>query len=376
MGMTWVVAGWLVFDITESAFMVGVGAALGMAPFFFLGPVCGAVADRLDRRKLLIVVILAGAASSGLMGAVMIAETVALWHILALITIGGATSAFILTTRQSFTYDIVGRELALNGMALNSVVRQMGMVIGSLGSGLIIARIGAGGQYAVIAGLYLVSVLFLLPIRATRRERSSGGRKSVSRNLFEYVQILRTNRTLVALMSLASVTELFGFTHMALLPVLAKDVLGFGPVGLGVITGTRQLGGIAGLIVLSALRDFRRRGLLMFVVMATFGASLMTLPLSESVVPYVLALMVAHMCAMCVDTLHMTLMQDNVREEERGRAVGAWTLSIGTAPVGHLGLGALAGAIGAPMALLASGTTLVVASFVSALGLPRIRRLE
>ena len=72
----------------------------------------------------------------------------------------------------------------------------------------------------------------------------------------------------------------------------------------------------------------------------------------------------------------MTLMQDNVKDDERGRAMGAWTLSIGVAPVGHLGLGALAGNIGAPRALLASGTTLLVMSLAATVGLPRIRRLE
>ena len=163
---------------------------------------------------------------------------------------------------------------------------------------------------------------------------------------------------------------------MSLLPVLAKDVLGLGPVGLGVLTGVRQIGGVAGLLALSAQADFRRRGLLLFAIMTTFGLSLMSLVLSTNIVYYVAALTIAHACAMCGDTLQMTLMQDNVRDDERGRAMGAWTLSIGVAPVGHLGLGALASNIGAPRALFASGTTLLVMSLAAAFSLPRIRRLE
>ena len=374
--MNWVVSGWLIFEITESPFMVGVASALGMAPFFFLGPLSGVVADRIDRRRLLSVVSLAGAASACLMAAALAAEVAELWHIMTLIAVGGAAMAFVFTTRQSLTYDIVGQRLALNGMALNSVAMQIGMVIGSLISGVIIATIGASGQYFVISLLFLASVLFLLTIRVTRPASKPGQRESVSRNLFQYVRMMRHNRTLVALMSLAAVMELFGFTHMSLLPVLAKDVLGLGPVGLGVLTGVRQIGGVAGLLALSAQADFRRRGLLLFAIMTTFGLSLMSLVLSTNIVYYVAALTIAHACAMCGDTLHMTLMQDNVRDDERGRAMGAWTLSIGVAPVGHLGLGALASNIGAPRALLASGSTLLVMSLAAAFSLPKIRRLE
>ena len=376
MGMNWVVSGWLIFEITESPFMVGVAFALGMAPFFFLGPLSGAVADRMDRRKLLTVVSLAGAAAAGVMAATLATDVADLWHIMTLIAVGGAAFAFKMTTRQSLTYDIVGQRLALNGMALNSVAMQIGTVIGSLASGLIIATIGADGQFSIISLLYLSSVLFILMIRVKRPASKPDRRESVSRNLFEYVRIVRNNRTLVALMSLSAVMELFGFTHMTLLPVLAKDVLGLGPVGLGVMTGIRQIGGVVGLLALSAQADFRRRGLLLFIIMTTFGLSLMSLVLFTNIVYYVAALTVAHTCAMCGDTLQMTLMQDNVRDHERGRAMGAWTLSIGVAPVGHLGLGALAGSIGAPRALFASGTTLLVMSLAAAFSLPRIRRLE
>ena len=376
MGMTWVVSGWLIFEITESAFMVGLASALGMAPFFFLGPLSGAVADRIDRRTLLSIVSLAGAASAGLMSAALASDVAEIWHIMTLIAIGGAAMAFVFTTRQSLTYDIVGQRLALNGMALNSVAMQIGMVIGSLCSGAIIAAIGASGQFLVIGLLYLASVLFIVTIRVTRSAMNSGRRESVFRNLIEYSRIMRNNRTLVALMSLAAVMELFGFTHMSLLPVIAKDVLGLGPVGLGVMTGIRQIGGVAALLALSAQPDFRRRGLLLFAIMTAFGLSLMSLVLSTNIVYYVAVLTLAHACAMCGDTLHMTLMQDNVQEDERGRAMGAWTLSIGIAPVGHLGLGALASNVGAPRALFASGTMLLVLSLAAAAVLPRIRRLE
>ena len=376
MGMNWVVTGWLVFEISGSPFMVGVSSALGMAPFFFLGLVSGAVADRVDRNVLLRLVTLGGAATSGLTGVVLVSEVADLWHVLALTAATGCMTAFMMTTRQSLTYDIVGSRLALNGMALNSVGMQVGLVVGSLVSGLIIEAFGAGGQYLLIALAYMASAGFMVFIRPASSRGRGGPRKSIAHILREYVETMRRNRVLVTLMALAAVTELFGFTHMSLLPVIAKDVLGMGAVGLGVMTAARQIGGIAGLLALSGVGDFRSKGLLTFTLMVTFGASLMALVASTNVVYYVAVLTLANVCAMSADTLYMTLMQDNVPDDQRGRAMGAWTLSIGVAPVGHLGLGALAGAIGVPWTLFTSGSVLVLAGLATAVGLPDIRRLE
>ena len=100
MGMIWVVTGWLVFEITDSAFMVGLSSALTMLPFFVLGLVSGAVADRVERRTLLIVVTLGGVVVSLVIGGVLIADIAHLWHILVLITIGGCVTAFQMTTRS------------------------------------------------------------------------------------------------------------------------------------------------------------------------------------------------------------------------------------------------------------------------------------
>ena len=373
-GMNWVVTGWLVFELTGSAFLTAAASAISMVPFFFLGAVSGAVADRMNRSRLLRIVTVAAAVTSGAMAAALLADLARLWQILALTALNGCATALLMTTRQSLTYDIVGAKLALNGMSLNSVSMQVGLVCGSLLSGIIISAIGAGGQFLVIGLVYLASGVFALFIRPAAGAREHPP-QSVVRVLAEYVGIMRRNPTLVTLMLLTGINELFGFTHMSLLPVIAKEVLGLGAVGLGVLTGVRQVGGIAGQIGLAALGNFRRKGMLMFAVMAAFGVCLMALVMVTDVVYYVAVLSLATACAMCVDTLHMTLMQENVAEHERGRAMGAWTLSIGVAPVGHLGLGALAGAIGAPWALFVSGTVLLGASAATAAGLPRIRRL-
>lgn len=376
LGMQMVVTGWLVFEITGSPFWTAMSSAMSMAPFFFLGPVSGAVADRINRVRLLLTITVAFVAVTGAMAAVLLAGAAPLWLILALTALAGSVTAFQTTTRQSLTFDVVGPALALNGMSLNSLSFQVGSAVGSLLSGLIISAAGAGGQFLVISLLYLGSGAVLVLIRSRPTTALDSRPPPVARILRGYLAIMRRSRTLVTLMALMALTELFGFSHMSLLPVVAKDVLGLGAVGLGVMSAVRQVGGIVSLLALAALGNYRRKGMLIFAVMIGFGASLMALIASANVVYAVAVLTVATACAMAVDALSMTLMQENVANEERGRAMGAWTLSIGVAPVGQLGLGALAGAVGAPLALFVSGAVLLAGSAAAAVGLPNIRRLE
>ena len=374
-GMEHVAVGWLVFEITGSAFMVGVASGARMAPFFFLGVLSGVVADWLERRLLLRVSTFSGTVVAAVMAVLLLAGGAGVWSILVLVTAGGCIFAFVLTTRQAYVLDIVGPENALNGLALSAMAMQAGGIAGSIISGTLIEAVGPGWQYVAVGASYALAGLVLIGMTEPGRA-TEGRRESVLENLAGYIRLIRQNRVLLILMCLASITEVFGFTHMTLLPVFAKEVLFVGPVGLGFMTAVRQGGGLLGLALLASLRDYRRKGLLMFIIAVGFGAGLMAFSLSANLFVFLVVLAVVNACAMAVDTLYKTLMQENVANEQRGRAMGSWTLSIGVAPVGHLGVGALAGFLGAPGALLVNGAVLAFVSIAAAAGLPKIRRLE
>ena len=190
-----------------------------------------------------------------------------------------------------------------------------------------------------------------------------------------YVQLLRVNRTLMTLMLMTIAIEIFGFSHYTLLPVFAKDVLGVGATGLGIMTAVGQVGGLLGVMILANLGNFRRKGLLVLVITTGFGLGLMAFSLASHMLFFLAILAWVNGCAMSLDTLNRTLMQENVPNEQRGRAMGSWTLSIGVGPVGKLGVGALGEAIGAPGALLVNGAILAIVGVSAAVVLPRIRRL-
>ena len=374
-GMEQVALGWLVLEMTDSPFMVGMSMAARMAPLFFLGILSGAVADRVDRRIFLRFITLGGSVAAGGMAVILYLDVVQVWHVMTLAVATGCIWAFVMTVRQAYTFDIVGPEKAMNGLALNSMSMQVGGIVGSILAGVLIDYIGMAGQYVAVAATSVAATATLL---ATRHAGQAASREleSVLRSLLGYISLIRQNRTLMTLMMLAAATEIFGFSHMSLLPVFARDVLGVGAVGLGLMTAVRQVGGMLGLIALANLGDFERKGQLMFALAIAFGLGQIAFSVSAGMVFFLFVLAFVNGCAMTVDTLYKTLMQSNVPNEQRGRAMGAWALSIGTGPLGHLNVGAMASAFGAPGALLINGGVLAFVGIATAIGLPRIRRLS
>ena len=258
-GMEQVSVGWLIFELTGSELMVGVGAAARMAPFFLFGLLSGAIADRWERRSLLRVGSVGASAVALVMALLLLGGLEDVWVVIGLVALLGSTFAFILTVRQTYTYDIVGPEYALNGLALGAMAMQGGGIAGSLAAGAVIEAVGPGWQFVAAAVCYLVSAVATLGISNPGRSLRPGA-VSVLRNLTGYIRLLRNYRLLLILMVLTAATEVLGFTHMTLFPVFAKEVLSVGPTGLGVMTAGRQAGGLLGLWLLAALGSVRKKG--------------------------------------------------------------------------------------------------------------------
>jgi hypothetical protein len=179
-------------------------------------------------------------------------------------------------------------------------------------------------------------------------------------------------------MALTAGAEILGFSHQALLPSLARDVLRVGPEGLGAMNAARSLGGILGLFAVSMRSSAHSGGMLFLAVLVSFGVSLIGLGLAPAVVGFVgvvVVLVVVNSVGALSDLLAQSLMQLSVPGHLRGRAGGAWVVAIGLAPLGQLQIGALASLFGVSVALGASGLGLVLLASATALLFPRARRL-
>jgi hypothetical protein len=172
-----------------------------------------------------------------------------------------------------------------------------------------------------------------------------------------------------------AIAEIFGFSHQVMLPILATEVLHVGAAGLGVLTAFRFLGGTLGVVLFTVLSTVHRQGMLLLVVLGLFGSSEMVLGYATHFWLAIVCVTFINVMAAITDVLHQTLLQFSVSNEQRGRAMGAWVVGVGTAPLGHLQIGSLAGLAGAQIALAVNGLALVVLTVSLAISLPRLRRL-
>ena len=369
-----VVLGWYVLEITDSAFMVGLALGVRNLPLLFAGIPAGVVADRGDRVRLLRVSGVTMAVGSALLGSLVAAGLGGVAPALMLTFVTGCARALHQTARQGYAHDIAGGGGVVHALALVALTSRLGGLLGSLMAGVLIARLGSAVAFLVVAAGYLASAVAMLPARPSERPgEASGG--SMRDDVLGFLGTIRRDRVHLHLMSLTAIAEVLGFSHQALLPSLARDVLRVGPEGLGVMTAARQVGGLAGIAFTSGLGGASGYGPLFLSVLIAFGGSLVALGFAPSFAVVLLVLVAANALGAVTDVLAQTLIQLAVPSGLRGRAGGAWVVSIGMAPLGQFQVGALASLFGVGAALGLNGLALMAVGAAAALLVPRLRRL-
>ena len=196
-------SGWLVLELTDSPLSLGLFWAVRSSPNLLFGMVGGATADKMDRRKLLMICYILYVFCGFIFGFLIISGLIQLYHALALIFIRGIIRTFENPSRQSFIVDIVGRENAMNGISLNAVgMRGIG-IVGSALAGLIIEFFGKEWPFFALSGLFMISIIFVGLIKWVETKRVAQ-QLSVWRNLKEGILIVRKNKVVLALMLMAA----------------------------------------------------------------------------------------------------------------------------------------------------------------------------
>lgn len=369
-----VAIGWLVLQMNGTALDLGAVQAARMLPSLLFGMVAGVLADRLPRRELL-AVIGAGSALYSLVLAWLIAVGgLELWHIIGLTFVFGAGRAFEWPVSQALIYDIVGPAEALRGISLNGTASRLMGVVAGVAGGAVIPTFGPQGSLLLMAGGYAVGVLLLLFLKAPRSVQRGVEAPSFGESLRHGYALARRHRRLLGLFALSCCGEVFAFSHMTLVPLFARDVLHAGPEGLGILTSARALGSVASSLSLAALSP-RRDGVPVLVAhYAVYGLAMIGLALSAEFWVSVGLMVALGLAASSLDLLQQTLMQQSVPDADRGRAVGYWVAALGFGPVGHLEIGLLGTALGAPLAMAANGAVVVAVFFMAVVILRREQR--
>ena len=369
-----VVLGWLTLELTDSPLMVGVALGMRMAPLLVVGLPAGVLADRVDRRRLLNLTSAAMAGTTAAMGGLTLLDRVGVAHVLGLTFAAACARGLHQAARQSYAHDLLGGARLIDGLALVGLAMRLGGLVGSLLVGSLIARLDPGVAYLAVAAGYLSAVLALWSGPAA----PPGARAAadpVWQSVVGFVGLVRRDRLLPVLVALTAGSEILGFSHQALLPSLARDVLRVGAEGLGAMTAARSVGGMLGIVLVSRLGRLRGNGPLFLAVLFAFGGSMVGLAAAPGFLWVLLLLVLVNALGGMSDILSQSLIQLSVPSALRGRAGGAWVVAIGTAPLGQLQVGAVASWLGVGAALVASGVALMAVAALGALLAPRLRTL-
>jgi MFS family permease len=355
---TWmqkVAQAWLLFEITRSSFYLGLDDFLGQLPILLLTLVGGVVADRHDRRHLLIGSQYVQMATAFTLAALVLADQVRVWHILALSFTAGLAQAFGGPAYQALVPSLVERKDLPNAIALNSIQFNLARVIGPLLAGITLALYGAAICFGVNGVSFLVVIVALLSMRVQHIRPAE--RKPMLQELKGGLSYVRGRPTIVALTVLAFLTTFLGLPVLTFLPIFAREIFG-GDVGrYSEMMAYFGLGAVVGALVTAWLGRFRHMGLTLLVMQFAFGALIVGFALSRSAWLSNLLLFLDGAALIMVFSLTASLVQLVVPDHLRGRVVSIYMVAFrGGMPLGSLWSGYAATLTSTPFILAVNGT--------------------
>lgn len=372
-GMERTATAWLALQIGSGAFEIGLIFAVRMLPSLLLGLIAGTIADRADRSRQLLVVAGVAVLLMAAFGWIGNAGKIQLWQLIAFSFAAGCLTVFDVPARQALVLDIVPRSMAARALALNALAARFASAVGAILAGLLIARIGVANSYYVIAVTYGVMGALVVTINVAKQRETSSAPPPFRRALGEAVRLILDQPGIRTLFIAGLVCEVFAFSFLSAVPLFAQDVLAVGAEGLGTLNAAVSIGGALAVIILSVIPSETPRQPLLGATFLLYGIAIVTFAATRNLFLAAALLLVIGFCAAAFDVLQQTLIQLSVPDAQRGRAVGVWILGIGSAPIGHLEMGATAGALGVPLALLLNGTLTIISAIVLWLFAPTYR---
>ena len=345
---------WLVFAQTNSAFLLGVVGFFSSIPLFILSPFGGVLADRGNKRSILIFTQFSFMVLAFLLAVLTQLKLITPGQIIVIALANGMIMAFDAPARQAIIVELVGREHITNAIALNSVSFNSSRIIGPAIAGLLISAVGMSACFYIngLSFLAVIGALFL--IRAKKEDAPIAS--SALRDLKEGFIFARGNRLALGLLSLVAAVSLFGISYVILMPVFANDILRIGVKGLGLLMSSAGLGALAGALLLARLGKFPRKGRLLIWAVSSFALALVGFALSRNYLLALFFLIFVGAGSVMAVALVNTILQTTVPDKFRGRIMSLFMITFaGITPFGNLIAGSLAQFLGVSWALILSG---------------------
>jgi MFS family permease len=363
-----------VLEITGSPFLVALMTFLRMAPMFLFGIPAGALADRFDRKRLLIIGLLMLAAAAAALAIVAFTGRITLWQIALGTFLNGMFWASEFPVRRIMLGEIAGTARLSNAMALDSATSNATRMIGPALGGVLIQMIGLWGVYALGAALYLAAALLVLPVAYRSSDPSNAG-ASLLAMLRDGWRFARGQRLIVGTLAVTVIVNLWGFAYITMVPVIGERPLGLSPALIGVLMSTEGLGAVLGALLVARYDRPRQYTRIYTGSSCAFLLGVLAFGLSTW---FPLSLALILICGIGIAgfaVMQTTIVFLAAPAPVRSRVMGLLTVAIGAGPIGMLYVGMLADQLGAQAAVALLALQGLIALGLATWYWPEMRRL-
>jgi MFS family permease len=371
--MDMVAEAWLVYRLTGSSLLLGAVTFAGQLPVLLISPFAGLVADRLNRRKIVIATQFASMIIAGILAGLTLSKHVTVEQVIILAALMGVVNAFDIPARQSFLVEMVGREDLMNAIALNSSMFNAARIIGPSIAGILVASFGEGWCFFANSVSYIAVIAGLLLMKVPPRPRAA---ESVSpfEHIAEGFRFVRHAGPIRALLLLVGLVSLVAMPYAVLMPVFAAKILHGNARTLGILMTSAGLGALIGALMLASRRGVKGLSRIVSIACAAFGLALILFSFSHWWILSALLLIPVGFSVMTQMGSTNTLIQSMVPDRLRGRTMAVYSMMfLGVAPFGALLSGWSADRIGAPHTLAIGGVIAILGAIAFARHLPKIR---
>ncbi|MCX6966737.1 MAG: MFS transporter [Verrucomicrobia bacterium] len=375
---TWiqgVALGWTVYQMTHSAFLLGLVGFAGQFPLFLLTSLAGVFIDRSSRHRTLVITQTLSMLQALLLATLTYTHHLDIWVIIALNALAGTILAIDMPSRQAFLVDLVGHGPDLpNAIALNSFTVHSSRILGPAIAGLLLVTVSPALCFLLNGLSYIAVIAALLAMRLPPADRQpSGGR--AHHELLEGVRYAWRFGPIRAILCLVALVSLTGASYAVLMPIFAVQIFHGGSHVLGYLMAVPGVGAMSAGLYLASRKSVLGAGIRIAIGAVVFGVSLLVFSQSRWMPLSLLALALAGLGIVTQMALSNTVLQTLVDQDKRGRVMSLFTMAfMGMAPFGSILAGALANRFGAPLAVALGGTACIAGGILFALQLPSLRQ--
>lgn len=334
------------YQITSSAFVVAMLSMLRLLPMGLFGAVLGAVSDRVDRRRAIIVTVIVSMLGTGSLAVLATLDAIEVWHLALASFINGICWAADNPVRRMTIGEVVGPERMSRAMAIDAGTNNASRVVGPLISGLLLGHFGIASVFWLGVVLYVPSLWAAMRIQLRTRRSAEARREGIATSIAQGFVWLRGDQRVIGVFLITIYFNIFGWPCSSMIPVIGTDYMRLDPSGVGMMASADGIGGLVGALLVGTLVKLHWQGRVYATAVGIYFTTLMAFAYAPSGIAGALVLLCTGTLGASFAIMQSTLVYRYTPTEMRARLLGLLSMCIGTSPIGFFYLGWLAETLG------------------------------